>query len=196
MWPSHPIHMIRLGLCCIFRDEPIKFRTTAAGAVKKLRRQERPAKLSDICLSNARALLEALQYCSGHGIGCFRINSQILPIKTHPGSVKCWLLSSRAQAASGPHNTLVNGALVPNQGQASFSRTFTTPPRVHLIRLLLSCSERHHGDADAEERDRGRLWNRRLSQRRICAVSAIDMRFDGIQLACKEITTDRKSPLC
>ena len=24
------------------------------------------------------------QYCSNHGIGCFRINSQILPIKTHP----------------------------------------------------------------------------------------------------------------
>ena len=26
--------MIRLGLCCIFRDEPIKFRTTTAAAVK------------------------------------------------------------------------------------------------------------------------------------------------------------------
>ena len=25
--------MIRLGLCCIFRDEPIKFRTTTAAAV-------------------------------------------------------------------------------------------------------------------------------------------------------------------
>ena len=30
-----------------------------------------------------RELLETLQYGSGHGIGCFRINSQILPIKTH-----------------------------------------------------------------------------------------------------------------
>jgi UV DNA damage endonuclease len=76
--------MIRLGLCCIFRDEPIKFRTTTAAAVQKLRQHERLAKLADICLSNAHALLEALQYCSGHGIGCFRINSQILPIKTHP----------------------------------------------------------------------------------------------------------------
>jgi UV DNA damage endonuclease len=81
---SHAIDMIRLGLCCIFRDEPVKFRTTTAAAVKKLGRHERLAKLSDICLSNAHVLLEALQYCSGHGIGCFRINSQILPIKTHP----------------------------------------------------------------------------------------------------------------
>ena len=39
--------MIRLGLCCIFRDEPIKFRTTTAAAVKKLRPHERLAKLSD-----------------------------------------------------------------------------------------------------------------------------------------------------
>ena len=42
------------------------------------------AKLSGLCLANANALLAALQFCSGNGIGCFRVNSQILPIKTHP----------------------------------------------------------------------------------------------------------------
>lgn len=26
-----------------------------------------------------------MRYCAEHGIGCFRVNSQILPIKTHPG---------------------------------------------------------------------------------------------------------------
>lgn len=80
----YPIDMIRLGLCCIFRDEPIKFRTTTAAAMKKLRRRGRLARLSEICLGNAEALLQALRYCSAHGIGCFRINSQILPLKTHP----------------------------------------------------------------------------------------------------------------
>ena len=34
-------------------------------------------------MANATSLLAALEYCAGHGIGCFRINSQILPIKTH-----------------------------------------------------------------------------------------------------------------
>jgi UV DNA damage endonuclease len=29
-------------------------------------------------------LLAALRFCAEHGIGCFRINSQILPVKTHP----------------------------------------------------------------------------------------------------------------
>jgi UV DNA damage endonuclease len=76
--------MIRLGLCCIFRNEPIKFRRTTAAAVKKLRRQERLARIAEICVGNAKALMQSLEYCSAHGIGCFRINSQILPLKTHP----------------------------------------------------------------------------------------------------------------
>lgn len=76
--------MIRLGLCCIFRDEPIKFRTTTATAVKRLRRPDQLAKLSTLCRENAEALMLALRYCAEHGIGCFRVNSQILPLKTHP----------------------------------------------------------------------------------------------------------------
>ncbi len=76
--------MLRLGLCCIFRDEPIKFATTTATAVAKMQRSDGLAKLSALCLANANALLAALQFCAGNSIGCFRINSQILPIKTHP----------------------------------------------------------------------------------------------------------------
>jgi UV DNA damage endonuclease len=76
--------MIRLGLCCIFRDAPIKFRTTTATALKRLPRQEARKKLAGLCAENAAALMEALQYCAANGIGCFRVNSQILPLKTHP----------------------------------------------------------------------------------------------------------------
>ena len=76
--------MIRLGLCCIFRDEPIKFRTTTATAMKRLSRREGWKKLAGLCAENAVALMSALRYCSEHGIGCFRVNSQILPLKTHP----------------------------------------------------------------------------------------------------------------
>ena len=76
--------MVRLGLCCIFRDQPIKFRTTTATANAKLKRIDALQKLSDLCMSNADALMAALQFCAEHDIGCFRINSQILPLKTHP----------------------------------------------------------------------------------------------------------------
>ncbi len=76
--------MIRLGLCCMFRDEPIKFVTTTATAIGKMTRPAALEKLSRLCLENAHALLAALQFCADNGIGCFRVNSQILPIKTHP----------------------------------------------------------------------------------------------------------------
>ncbi len=75
---------IRLGLCCMFRDEPIKFVTTTATVINKMKRPDTLAKLSRLCLENADALLAALQFCADNDIGCFRVNSQILPIKTHP----------------------------------------------------------------------------------------------------------------
>ena len=76
--------MIRFGLCCMFRGQPIKFVTTTATAIARMNQAEALAKLSRLCLENANALLAALQFCTDHRIGCFRINSQILPIKTHP----------------------------------------------------------------------------------------------------------------
>jgi UV DNA damage endonuclease len=76
--------MIRLGLCCIFRDQPIKFRTTTAAAISRMKRADGLLKLSGLCMANADAVLASLEFCAENGIGCFRINSQILPLKTHP----------------------------------------------------------------------------------------------------------------
>jgi UV DNA damage endonuclease len=76
--------MIRFGLCCAFRDQPIKFMNTTAAAIGKLKRPDALANLSGLCMANAEALLLALRYCADNGIGCFRVNSQILPLKTHP----------------------------------------------------------------------------------------------------------------
>jgi UV DNA damage endonuclease len=76
--------MLRFGLCCAFRDQPIKFRTTTAAALARLSPWDAAAKLSRIALDNGEALFAAVKYCAGAGIGCFRINSQFLPLKTHP----------------------------------------------------------------------------------------------------------------
>ena len=76
--------MIRLGLCCSFRDEPIKFANTTATALGRLTRESALLKLSKLVMSNARSLIDALHYCRDHRIGCFRVVSQILPLKTHP----------------------------------------------------------------------------------------------------------------
>jgi UV DNA damage endonuclease len=76
--------VLRLGLCCIFREEPIRFRRATARSLNGLSRRERLARLGELALHNARSLRHALGYCRDRGIGDFRINSQILPLFTHP----------------------------------------------------------------------------------------------------------------
>lgn len=76
--------MLRLGLCCKFYKEPIKFRTSTAKYIGTLSPLERLSKLSFLCLENAKSLLSAIEYCGLNNIGCFRVTSQILPLKTHP----------------------------------------------------------------------------------------------------------------
>ena len=74
---------IRLGLCCAFINEPIKFRTTTVKSISGLDRDKALDKLYELCLNNAQQLFKSLEFCAANNIGCFRINSQILPIKTH-----------------------------------------------------------------------------------------------------------------
>ena len=49
----------------------------------RLTKRERLARLAELCRGNAEALMASLDFCAKHGIGAFRINSQILPVKTH-----------------------------------------------------------------------------------------------------------------
>jgi UV DNA damage endonuclease len=76
----------RFGLCCQFLDSPIKFRTATHRYVSGLDAATRRAYLSSIASDNAAALAQAVDRCDALGIGAFRINSQILPLGTHPVS--------------------------------------------------------------------------------------------------------------
>jgi len=75
---------VRLGLCCLFVKQPIRFRTTTARAQSKLSLDKRIRKIRSLAANNAVALRAAIDYCALNGIGCFRVNSKILPLKTHP----------------------------------------------------------------------------------------------------------------
>jgi UV DNA damage endonuclease len=77
---------IRWGLCCQFLDAPIRFRTATHRYVHTLEPEARRSYLAAIARDNARALHDAVDRCSELGIGAFRINSQILPLATHPAS--------------------------------------------------------------------------------------------------------------
>jgi UV DNA damage endonuclease len=81
---SAPTATLRLGLCCQFLEQPIKFRVTTATAMQRLSRREQLARFAKLCAGNAASLLSALQFCATHGIGSFRILTPIMPVKTHP----------------------------------------------------------------------------------------------------------------
>lgn len=81
---SAPTDKLRLGLCCQFLEQPIKFRVTTATAMQRLPRREQLARFGELCAVNAGALLSALKFCSDHRIGSFRILTPICPVKTHP----------------------------------------------------------------------------------------------------------------
>ena len=76
--------MIRFGLCCLFIDEPIKFRTITATTLSALPRKRRLERVSQICLHNAESLLDAVHTVDRLGIGAFRILSPFFPRYTHP----------------------------------------------------------------------------------------------------------------
>lgn len=88
--------MPRLGLCCTFLAEPIKFRQTTVRYASTLSPPDRLRHLNEISLHNARALAEATQWCRAHGIGAFRVLSQLLPLYTHPAVG--WTLDSETGA--------------------------------------------------------------------------------------------------
>jgi UV DNA damage endonuclease len=76
--------MVRLGLCCQFVGQAIAFRRLTATALGRCERAEQLRRLAAVCRHNAAALGQALAYCESQGIGAFRVNSQILPLCTHP----------------------------------------------------------------------------------------------------------------
>jgi UV DNA damage endonuclease len=78
--------VIRWGLCCQFLDAPIKFRSATHRYVSTLTPKARREYLGAIARDNAAALVAAVHHCRALGIGAFRINSQVLPLGTHPVS--------------------------------------------------------------------------------------------------------------
>ncbi len=75
---------MRFGLCCLFKDEGIAFRTTTAKVLSTMPRGEQLKKLSGLCYDNSQSLVQAVQTVHRLGIGAFRIMSPLFPRMTHP----------------------------------------------------------------------------------------------------------------
>jgi UV DNA damage endonuclease len=78
--------VIRWGLCCQFLDAPIKYRTATHRYVATLAPRAQRDYLTAIAANNAAAIADSVRQCRALGIGAFRINSQVLPLGTHPVS--------------------------------------------------------------------------------------------------------------
>ena len=76
--------MIRFGLCCLFKEENINFKTTQYRYFAKLTPKEKTEKLENIIIENLHSLLKSLEHCLKNNIRCFRIISTLLPLYTHP----------------------------------------------------------------------------------------------------------------
>ncbi|MHB8810941.1 MAG: UV DNA damage repair endonuclease UvsE [Desulfobulbaceae bacterium] len=76
--------MIRLGLCCLFRDQPFRYRQTTAKVLRKLSRQEQLARLAALCLHNVTTLHTALHFLAENTIRAYRLPSPLFPRCTHP----------------------------------------------------------------------------------------------------------------
>lgn len=75
---------MRFGLCCLFKEEKVSFRTTTAKVLIELKRDQQLQKLSGICLHNTFNLQLALETVRRLDIGAFRIMSPLFPRMTHP----------------------------------------------------------------------------------------------------------------
>jgi len=74
---------IRFGLCCLFLEEDIKFKTTTFKYFSKLEKQEKLKKLDIIILQNVKSVYSAIEFCVENQIFSFRITSTLLPLYTH-----------------------------------------------------------------------------------------------------------------
>lgn len=66
-------------LCCLFKEQPIKFKTFTIKGLEKLSSKEKSEKVYDIYYHNVISLKLALDKCKELEIGSYRIGSDLLP---------------------------------------------------------------------------------------------------------------------
>ncbi len=182
--------MLRLGLCCIFRHKPIKFRTTTAMSLRNMSRQNALNKISELCIHNALSLNDALAYCNNHRIGAFRISSGILPLRTHPhlgyaidelpGATQIRALFSKCHKFA--QNNNIRTTFHPDQFVVLNS------PRLGVVDSSITELE-HHGEmnclpADAAAQIEHHRRGRQIAteSKGLCSAGAVDRPLPGERL--------------
>lgn len=80
-------HNLKLGLCCLFHNEPIKYKTYTKTALLKLSDSDRNDKILNIISHNIKTLQEAIDYCYKNNIESYRFSSDLFPHFTYISTV-------------------------------------------------------------------------------------------------------------
>lgn len=72
-------HNLKLGLCCLFHNEPIKFKTYTKTALLKLSDSDRTDKILNIISHNIKTLQDSIDYCYKNNIESYRFSSDLFP---------------------------------------------------------------------------------------------------------------------
>lgn len=70
---------MHFGLCCLFNQTDIKFKTYTKAGLLKLSLSEQRSKVQEVVLHNFKALQEAINYCHLNYIDSYRISSDLIP---------------------------------------------------------------------------------------------------------------------
>ena len=68
-----------LGLCCMFHQEPIKFRTYTKKKLESLNDSEARDKILEVIINNVNPIEKSIDYCSINNIKSYRVSSDIIP---------------------------------------------------------------------------------------------------------------------
>jgi hypothetical protein len=99
--------VIRVGLCCIFRDLPITFGNTTATANSRVNRSAALVKSSGRCMANGEALAAAQPSCAAHPPG-------------QPASI--W---PRGRTPAGGYGRVLAMAIADQLAKRTFARDFS-----------------------------------------------------------------------
>ena len=72
-------HNLKLGLCCLFHKENIKFKTYTKSNLEKLSIINRKYKIIEVITHNIITLQRAIDYCYKHNIESYRFSSDLFP---------------------------------------------------------------------------------------------------------------------
>lgn len=70
---------VKFGLCCLFHEENIKYKTYTKSGLQKLSLSEQKDKVLSVIIHNINSLQYSLNYCHLNSIDSFRISSDLFP---------------------------------------------------------------------------------------------------------------------